>query len=263
MTDAGHRFDKLGLTLPRLELERETFLTDGTELRVETSLRAALETEVSLESNQSAVVPVAWIGEPSGLARVVPVAEGLEVAFGHFDPDLSRDGMVVLHNVTSSECQACHRLLGPHSAALAEVAALGGKPFGGCPACGLLPDAAHGSAPVRARDTVVRFAERLVREQDFSVPSFQLFCKELRAAWYLEPCGQTRGSSRRGAAKAVEPRLGSFRHGGVVGTIPPRRSTGLRRRPTYLNDYLKGRCEDAGVAAESWNSLGPSRLFRR
>ncbi|CAE7883936.1 unnamed protein product [Symbiodinium microadriaticum] len=256
VTDAGHRFDKLGLTLPRLELERETFLTDGTELRVETSLRAALETEVSLESNQSAVVPVAWIGEPSGLARVVPVAEGLEVAFGHFDPDLSRDGMVVLHNVTSSECQACHRLLGPHSAALAEVAALGGKPFGGCPACGLLPDAAHGSAPVRARDTVVRFAERLVREQDFSVPSFQLFCKELRAAWYLEPCGQTRGSSRRGAAKAVEPRLGSFRHGGVVGTIPPRRSTGLRRRPTYLNDYLKGRCEDAGVAAESWNSLG-------
>ena len=48
VADVGHRFDQLGLTLPRLELERETSPIDGTELRVESSLRAALETEVSL-----------------------------------------------------------------------------------------------------------------------------------------------------------------------------------------------------------------------
>ena len=60
VTDAGHRFDKLGLTLIRLELERETFLTDGTELRVEASLCAALETDVTLESNQSAADCRQW-----------------------------------------------------------------------------------------------------------------------------------------------------------------------------------------------------------
>ena len=205
VTDAGHRFDKLGLTLPRLELERETFLADGTELRVEASLCAALETEVTLESNQSGLYRSLGSGSRMDWLGVVPVAEGPEVAFGHFDPDLSREGMVVMHNsgplarqweagdvvaagkvgfkdplrcATSSECQTCQRLLGPHSAALAELAPLGGIPFGSCPACGLLPDGVHSSsAQVRARDTVERFAERLVREQDLSPASFQHFCR--------------------------------------------------------------------------------------
>ncbi|CAE7786512.1 unnamed protein product, partial [Symbiodinium necroappetens] len=149
VTDAGHRFDKLGLTLPRLELQRETFLTDLTELRVEASLCAALETEVTLESNQ------------------VPVAEGPEVAFGHFDPDLSREGMVVMHN----------------------------------------------SGP-------------LARQWE---------------------AGDVVAAGKRRFLKALL---------GVVGT-----ATATKHWPqtaTYLNGYLKGRCEDAGVAAESWNSLAVS-----
>ena len=61
-----------------------------------------------------------------------------------------------------------------------------------------------------------------------------------------------------GAAGAVEPRLvlGSFRHGGVVGTTNATKH--WPQTATYLNGYLKGRCEDAGVAAESWNSLAVS-----
>ena len=49
MTDAGHRFDKLGIKLPRLELEREVYLADNTEYRAEAMMLAALESEVSLE----------------------------------------------------------------------------------------------------------------------------------------------------------------------------------------------------------------------
>ena len=50
--------------------------------------------------------------------------------------------------------------------------------------------------------------------------------------------------------------LGSFRHGGVVGTTNATKH--CPQTATYLNGYLKGRCEDAGVAAESWNSLAVS-----
>ena len=35
VVESGHRFEKLGVTLPRLKLERETFLLDGTECRFE------------------------------------------------------------------------------------------------------------------------------------------------------------------------------------------------------------------------------------
>ena len=54
----GHRFQKLSVTLPRLELEREVYLADSTENRAEASVVAALESEVSLESGQAVVLPV-------------------------------------------------------------------------------------------------------------------------------------------------------------------------------------------------------------
>ena len=85
-----------------------------------------------------------------------------------------------------------------HSAALAELAASGESVFGGCPGCGLLADTVHTStALVRARETVERFAERLLRECDFSKESFRMFERELRAAWHLEPSSQSRKSPIR------------------------------------------------------------------
>ncbi|CAE7238883.1 unnamed protein product [Symbiodinium natans] len=144
-----------------------------------------LDAEVYLEADQSAVVPVTWIGAPNGVTKVVPVQVGPEVAYGHFDPDICREGSVVVHNDS----------LLPQQWDVGEVVAAGQAVFkaeqSGKRARaerGLLPDAAYGStSQARARDTVERYAERLLREQDFSVTACAGFLRELQLAWEMEP----------------------------------------------------------------------------
>ena len=224
VVESGHRFEKLGVTLPRLELERETFLLDGTECRFEAPLRAMLDAEVYLEADQSAVVPVTWIGAPNGVTKVVPAEGGPEVAYGHFDPDICREGSVVVHNDSllpqqresgdGSRCSLCKRKLAAHSAALAELPSLGGAIEEACPECGLLPDAAYGStSQAGARDTVERYAERLLREQDFSVTACAAFLRELQLAWEMEPQRARPDRRRRRNASAERRRMifGAFR----------------------------------------------------
>ena len=204
---------------------------------------------------------------------------GPEVAYGHFDPDICREGSVVVHNDSllpqqwdvgevvaagqavfkdpsgdGSRCSLCKRKLAAHSAALAELPSLGGAMEEACPECGLLPDAAYGStSQARARDTVERYAERLLREQDFSVTACVAFLRELQLAWEMEPQCARPDRRRRRNASAERRRMifGAFRYGGMTGvTNLTRLRQGTAR---YLNTFLKRRCE--GVSAESWNAL--------
>ena len=90
--------------------------------------------------------------------------------------DLSGDG---------SRCGLCKRKLAAHSAALAEMPFQGGGTGEACPECGLLPDAAYSSTSQAS--TAERYAERLLREQDFSAVSCAAFLRELQLAWEMEP----------------------------------------------------------------------------
>ena len=166
-------------------------------------------------------------------------ADSLEAAYGLVDPSTTREWMLVVRNcrplpqqfeagevvasavpvfrsplesTSRTECEVCKRPLATHSAALAELATSGEVVSGGCPGCGLLPESFHTStALVRARDTVERFAERMIRESDFSTASFRMFIKELCAAWHLEPSSlshaKLQGSGFSGAVAAPGPRM--------------------------------------------------------
>ena len=119
--------------------------------------------------------------------------------------------------------------------------------------------------PRRARETVERFAERLIcesefsrliRESDFSTSSFRMFIQELRAAWHLEPGSKSRPKDRVSPAPPPRLVLGCFRHGGIVGVTSMTRH--WPQTTMYLNAFLRTRCEEDGVEAEPCNALAIS-----
>ena len=120
--------------------------------------------------------------------------------------------------------------------------------------CCPMPPMARPRKP-RARDTVERYAERLFREQDFSVAPCTKFLHELQLAWEIEPqCARPDRRKRRNAG--VERRrmiFGAFRFGGMTGVTNLTRLWQATAR--YLNSFLRRRCEEQWTSAESWNAL--------
>ena len=120
---------------------------------------------------------------------------------------------------------------------------------------GLLPDAYGSTSQARARDTAERYAERLLREQDFSVKSCAAFLHELQLAWETEPqCARPDYRKKRNLGTERRRMIfGAYRYGGMVGV------TNLTRlwpsTVKFLNAFLKKQSEEQGVSAEGWNAL--------